>query len=425
MADVFLKLSLNFSSTFSSGGKPYKDDGSRRKNSRKHGSKMVFNSIASMSEEPLSKSDTSKIRRTQADKQNTPYTAPQVVDTLAQLKVSDMLSAVWFIFNQRGCDAAVKYLEGCRLLDECETSEVDKVRCSVSRCFQGDCCQRTSERGSCTSCRMSQLSSRLSARGVISNEGAEGHCKLLFAGLEPLVSQFTASYGNVLNLLADSEGVEHSLPAVYLGNADSIDGSKLKNMVSANDSSAQTAASSLTTGLPNVSLAAGVDLPREVMQVLLDREEKRWEKLFDSELGGLYVIKVLNEHRSNLSQLQEKHGVDIPCCLGSQFLGTVEAVGTRKSTILDAAAGETSTETEFDVDGTSDADVLKVRPLAEIYERAHLEGNDDGDLARHLRRTIDLLAQISKLPDINPMLQNTAKTASNIMDCPPFSELTR
>jgi hypothetical protein len=40
----------------------------------------------------------------------------------------------------------------------------------------------------------------------------------------------------------DSEGVEHSLPAVYLGNADSINGS----MVSAIDSSAQTAASSLT-----------------------------------------------------------------------------------------------------------------------------------------------------------------------------------
>lgn len=33
-------------------------------------------------------------------------------------------------------------------------------------------------------------------------EGAEECCKLLFAGLEPLVSQFTASYGMVLNLLA-------------------------------------------------------------------------------------------------------------------------------------------------------------------------------------------------------------------------------
>lgn len=33
-------------------------------------------------------------------------------------------------------------------------------------------------------------------------EGAEECCKILFAGLEPLVSQFTASYGMVLNLLA-------------------------------------------------------------------------------------------------------------------------------------------------------------------------------------------------------------------------------
>ena len=91
-----------------------------------------------------------------------------------------MLPAVWFFFNQRGCDAAVKSLEGCRLLDECETSEVEKVRCSVSRCFQGDCCQRTSKRGSCTSGRMSQLSSRLSARGVVVDElpqmaGRAGH----------------------------------------------------------------------------------------------------------------------------------------------------------------------------------------------------------------------------------------------------------
>jgi len=36
-------------------------------------------------------------------------------------------------------------------------------------------------------------------------EGAEECCKLLFAGLEPLVSQFTASYGMVLNLLAGAK----------------------------------------------------------------------------------------------------------------------------------------------------------------------------------------------------------------------------
>jgi hypothetical protein len=27
------------------------------------------------------------------------------------------------------------------------------------------------------------------------------------------------------------------------------------------------------------------------MQMLLDREEKRWEKLFDSELGGLWCVE--------------------------------------------------------------------------------------------------------------------------------------
>lgn len=32
-------------------------------------------------------------------------------------------------------------------------------------------------------------------------EGAEECCELLFSGVEPLVSQFTASYGMVLNLL--------------------------------------------------------------------------------------------------------------------------------------------------------------------------------------------------------------------------------
>jgi superfamily II RNA helicase len=48
---------------------------------------------------------------------------------------------------------------------------------------------------------------------------------------------------------------------------------------------------------------------------------------------------------------------------------------------------------------------------------------DDGDLARLLRRTIDLLAQIPKLPDIDPVLQKNAQIACNIMDRVPISEL--
>jgi superfamily II RNA helicase len=48
---------------------------------------------------------------------------------------------------------------------------------------------------------------------------------------------------------------------------------------------------------------------------------------------------------------------------------------------------------------------------------------DDGDLARLLRRTIDLLVQIPKLPDIDPSLQRNARAASDVMDRPPISEL--
>ena len=52
------------------------------------------------------------------------FQVPQVVDTLWHLKAKDMLPALWFIFNRRGCDAAVQYVEDCSLLDECEMSEV-------------------------------------------------------------------------------------------------------------------------------------------------------------------------------------------------------------------------------------------------------------------------------------------------------------
>lgn len=809
------KLSLNYLQLSASRVKSYKDDGSRRRNSRKRGSNMGFDSIGNMSEEPLSKNDISRIRRSQV---------PQVVDTLAQLKARDMLPAIWFIFNRRGCDAAVQYLEGCRLLDECEASEVELAlkRFSVQnpdavretavkgllrgvaahhagclplwKSFIEELFQRglikvvfatetlaaginmpartavissLSRRSSSGRIPLSpnellQMAGRAGRRGIderghvvlvqASNEGAEECCKLLFTGLEPLVSQFTASYGMVLNLLAgakitrrsnesnemkvlqagrtlkearklveksfgtyigsnvmlaskeelakiqkeiemltsetsddaidrksrkilsdrpykeiailqeqlreekrlrtelrrkmetkrlnalkillkelgndrlpflclkykDSEGVEHSVPAVYLGNADSFDGSKFKNMVSDIDSLAQTVApiesnvsevethkdvepsyhvalgsdnswylftekwikTVYRTGLPNVALSLGDDLPHEVMWMLLDREEKQWEKLAESELGGLWymegsletwswslnvpvlnslseidevlhmsqayhdavesykdqrnkvarlkktiartegfkeykrildwknftedkikrlkmrsnrlserlqeiepsgwkeflkisnvvhesraldintqvifplgetaaairgenelwlamvlrsrilldlkpgqlaavcasvvsegikvrawennnyiyepssavinVINILNEQRSNLSKLQEKHGVEITCCLDSQFSGMVEAW----------AAGLTWKEMMMDC------------------------AMDDGDLARLLRRTIDILAQIPKLPDIDPVLQSNAKTASSIMDRPPISELT-
>ncbi|KAL1317333.1 hypothetical protein HN51_069404 [Arachis hypogaea] len=101
------------------------------------------------------------------------------------------------------------------------------------------------------------------------------------------------------------------------------------------------------------------------------------------------VIKLLDEQRSALLTIQEKHGVMIPCCLDSQFCGMVEAW----------ASGLTWREIMMDC------------------------AMDEGDLARLLRRTIDLLAQIPKLADIDPLLQRNAKAAYDAMDRPPISEL--
>lgn len=185
-----------------------------------------------------------------------------------------MLPAVWFIFSRKGCDAAVQYLEDCRLLDECETSEVelalkrfrikypDAVRVSavkglrrgvashhagclplwksfIEELFQRGLVKvvfatetlaaglnmpaRTavisslSKRGDSgriqlKSNELFQMAGRAGRRGIDEKghvvlvqtpyEGPEDCCKILFSGLQPLVSQFSASYGMVLNLVA-------------------------------------------------------------------------------------------------------------------------------------------------------------------------------------------------------------------------------
>lgn len=59
------KLSLNYLQLYASGVKSYKDGGSRRRNSKKHGSDMSYDSIDSMSEPSLSKNDINTIRRSQ------------------------------------------------------------------------------------------------------------------------------------------------------------------------------------------------------------------------------------------------------------------------------------------------------------------------------------------------------------------------
>ncbi|KAL3036924.1 hypothetical protein AAZX31_01G036200 [Glycine max] len=808
------KLSLNYLQLQAAVAKPYKDDWSRKRNPRKRGTLSGYDSDDNMFEQrSLSKNNINAIRRSQV---------PQVIDTLWQLQSRDMLPAIWFIFSRKGCDAAVQYLENCKLLDECESSEVelalkrfrkqypDAVRESAVRgllegvaahhagclplwkAFIEELFQRglvkvvfatetlaaginmpartavissLSKRGDSgriplSSNELLQMAGRAGRRGIdenghvvliqTPNEGAEEGCKVLFAGLEPLVSQFTASYGMVLNLLAgvkaihrsnesdnmkpstgktleearklveqsfgnyvssnvmlaakeeinkiekeieflmseitdeaidrksrkalsprqykeiaelledlraekrvrselrkqkeakrisalkplleepesghlpflclqyrDSEGVEHSIPAVFLGKVDSLNASKLKDMISSVDSFALNLADAepsvadselkddlkpsyhvalgsdntwylftekwiktvYGTGFPNVPLAEGDARPREIMSILLDKEDMKWDKLSHSEHGGLWFmegsldtwswslnvpvlsslsendelllqsqdykdaierykeqrnkvsrlkkkivrsegykeyfkiidavkfteekikrlknrskrlinrieqiepsgwkefmqvsnviheiraldinthiifplgetaaairgenelwlamvlrnkillelkpaqlaavcaslvsagikvrpgknnsyiyepsatvtkfITLLDEQRSALLAMQDKHEVTISCCLDSQFCGMVEAW----------ASGLTWRELMMDC------------------------AMDDGDLARLLRRTIDLLVQIPKLPDIDPLLKHNAKAASSVMDRPPISEL--
>ncbi|KAK7309827.1 hypothetical protein RJT34_06880 [Clitoria ternatea] len=614
--------------------KSYKDDWSRKRNSRKRGTHKSYDSDDGIFEQgSLLKNNINAIRRSQV---------PQVTDTLWQLQARDMLPAIWFIFSRKGCDAAVQYLENCKLLDECETSEVelalkrfrkqypDAVReTAVTGLLQGVAAHHAgclplwktfieelfqrglvkvvfatetlaaginmpartavisslSKRGDIgriplSSNELLQMAGRAGRRGIdesghvvliqTPNEGAEEGCKVPFAGLEPLVSQFTASYGMVLNLLAgvkathmsnelddmrpftgrtleearklveqsfgnyvssnvmpaakeelkriekeiellmsettdeaidkkcrkalskqqykeiaelqekdlraekcirtelrkqmeakrisslkslleepesghlpflclqcrDTEGVQHSIPAVLLGKVDSLNASKLQNMISSVDSFALNLAdaepsvidSELSedcepsyhvalgsdnswylftgkwiktvygTGFPNVPLAQGDARPWEIMSVLIDKEDMKWDKLAHSEQGGLWftegcletwswslnvpVLSSLSENDDLLLKSQEKHGVTISC-------GMVEAW----------ASGLTWREIMMDC------------------------AMDDGDLARLLRRTIDLLVQIPKLPDIDPLLQRNAKAASDIMDRPPISEL--
>ncbi|KAG7659046.1 unnamed protein product [Arabidopsis thaliana] len=522
--NVNRKLSLNYLQLSASEARfRDDDDGYRKRRSKKRGGDTSYNNL--IADYPLSKNEINKIRRSQV---------PQISDTLWHLQGKNMLPAIWFIFNRRGCDAAVQYVENFQLLDDCEKSEVE-LALKKFRVLYPDAVRESAEKGllrgiaahhaGCLPLWKSfieelfqrglvkvvfatetlaaginmpartavisslskkagnerielgpnelyQMAGRAGRRGIDEKgytvlvqtafEGAEECCKLVFAGVKPLVSQFTASYGMVLNLVAgskvtrkssgteagkvlqagrsleeakklveksfgnyvssnvtvaakqelaeidnkieilsseisdeaidkksrkllsardykeitvlkeelreekrkraeqrrrmelerfsalkpllkgmeegnlpficlefkDSEGREQSVPAVYLGHIDSFQGSKLQKMMSLDESFAlnliedELAADEpgkpnvkpsyyvalgsdnswylftekwvrtvYRTGFPNIALALGDALPREIMKNLLDKADMQWDKLAESELGSLWRLE--------------------------------------------------------------------------------------------------------------------------------------
>lgn len=111
--------------------------------------------------------------------------------------------------------------------------------------------------------------------------------------------------------------------------------------------------------------------------------------IYEPTQAVIEAVSQLDEQKDLLVEVQERHGVAIPCGLDTQFAGMVEAW----------ACGLSWREIMMDC------------------------AMDEGDLARLLRRTIDVLAQVPKLPDIDPGLQRVARAASEVMDRPPISEL--
>jgi len=87
------------------------------------------------------------------------------------------------------------------------------------------------------------------------------------------------------------------------------------------------------------------------------------------------------ERRGWLINLQVAHGVDIPCDMDLQFSGVAEgwAAGLTWRELIDESGGL-----------------------------------DEGDIARLLRRTIDLLNQIPHLPQTDVAVRKAARQAANV-----------
>lgn len=119
------------------------------------------------------------------------------------------------------------------------------------------------------------------------------------------------------------------------------------------------------------------------------RPEYGHSVMYEASTAVQQWVDAMEGARGRLLGLQAEHGVYIPCLIDIQFAGMVEAW----------AAGVTWKELMTDC------------------------GMDEGDVARLLRRSIDLLAQIPHLPHVDPGLAKLARQTTHVMDRPPISEL--
>jgi len=87
---------------------------------------------------------------------------------------------------------------------------------------------------------------------------------------------------------------------------------------------------------------------------------------------------------------QERHGFEQPTAVDTRLAGLVQAWGF----------------------GLTWDELLEAAPLV-----------DEGDVARLVRRTIDVLRQLERAPGVRPAVYHTAREAAELLERPPVADV--
>lgn len=101
------------------------------------------------------------------------------------------------------------------------------------------------------------------------------------------------------------------------------------------------------------------------------------------------------------------------------WMDRVELIRSHLNELQDAANVQIATDIDLNVAGLAEAWASGIK-WKELLEDVRV---DEGDIARLLRRTIDLLAQVPFWPHISKDVKKAAQSAAKAMDRPPISEL--